>query len=271
MDAFYSLIDTIQKNAETLTRYGKLLGVVILGVLFFSSLIRFLCGKKAQLNKAVSVALEIFCMYVLYAVMYALGLSWNLFPSPLPFVTMEGPQLLLFPILASDVTEVCGHILRLLIIAFAVNLLTDLIPQGKHVISWYFFRFVCILLTMGINFCVSVLSTVLLPPEVLQIAPTILLGCLLALILLGSLKLLVGVALIFIDPIIAALYTFFFASFIGRHLARALLSTALLTLLVFALDCLGITAVLLSTPVLILCIPMMLVVLALWYFVGHII
>ncbi len=271
MDAFYSVIDTIQNNAETLSRYVKLLGIVILGVLFISSLFRFLFGKKAQINKAVSVSVEIFCVYILYVVFFALGLSWELFPSPLPFVSMHGAQLHIFPMFQSDVTTLCGHILRLLLIAFAVNLLADLIPAGKHVISWYGYRMLCVVIAVGVNYVLSLLSNAIFPPQVLQIAPTILLCCLAALILLGSLKLLVGVALVFFDPIIAALYTFFFASFLGRHLARALVSTLVLVLLILILNCFEITVVLISTPLLILCIPLMLVILVLWYLVEHVI
>ena len=56
----------------------------------------------------------------------------------------------------------------------------------------------------------------------------ILLLSLAALIALGSLKVLVGAALAFLDPIIGVLYTFFFSTLVGRALARAMVSCILI-------------------------------------------
>ena len=101
-------------------------------------------------------------------------------------------------------------------------------------------------------------------------AALVLLCALVALILLGSLKVFVGAAMAFLDPIIATLYTFFFSNLIGRALAQALVSTALLTALVVALNYLEIYAVHIAATALTGYIPLLLIVLVLWYLVGKI-
>ncbi len=270
MEEIVRLWSTVSEGFETVSQYVKLLALLVFGALFVSSLFRFIFGKKAQLNKAVSATVEIFCLYALNIVIYGMGLEWELFLSPLPFVTLENDTLLLFPILSSDLTAICGQILRVLVIAFLVNILNDIIPEGERFFTWYFFRILTVVLAVGANYLADLLFTALLPANVMEIAPTILLISLAALILLGSLKFIVGFALIFVDPIIAALYTFFFATFVGRELARAMVTTALLSLLVVVLDILEITAVAVTSAALTAYIPILVAVLALWYVIGHI-
>ncbi len=271
MDAIYELVDNIRQNMDTISQYAKILGIVLFGVLFFSSLFRFLFGRKNQVNRAVSSAFEIFCLYAILVVLYAFGWQWDtFFLSPLPFIHIEGNTLTVFPILEAGLYTTCAQVLKLLMIAFLINILNDLIPGGKHVLTWYFFRILTVALALGANYLVDFLFATVLPPDIMEIAPTILLICLAALVLLGSLKLLVGVALVFVDPIIAALYTFFFASFIGRNLARAMVTASLLTLLTVALDYFEFSVLLISTSALIAYIPLLLAVLVLWYILGHI-
>ncbi len=270
MEEIVRLFSTISEGFETVSKYVKLLALLVFGALFVSSLFRFIFGKKAQLNKAVSATVEILCLYALNIVIYGIGLEWELFLSPLPFVTLQDGILHIFPILSSGLTEICGQLLRVLVIAFLVNLLNDIVPEGERFFSWYFFRILTVVLAVGANYLADLLFTALLPATVMEIAPTILLISLGVLILLGSLKFIVGFALIFVDPIIAALYTFFFATFVGRELARAMVTTALLSLVVIALNIFEITAVLVTSAALTAYIPLLIAVLALWYVIGHI-
>ncbi len=271
MDVIEELIATVRQNSQEFVQYAKLFALAAFGLLFLHSLVRFLFGKKAQVNLSVSAAMEIFCLYCILLGLQAGGLDWQaFFPGSLPFVSVETDRMLLFPVLESDLYSNCSQILQLLVIAFLVNLLNDWIPEGNHVITWYFFRFITVVLAIGANYLSHWLFTNLLPPDIMQIAPTILLLSLMALVLLGSLKLVVGIALIFVDPIIAGLYTFFFASFVGRRLARALLTTSLLTLLVVALDYLEISVFLITSATLTAFIPLLIAIMVLWYLLGRI-
>ena len=263
-------MEQVQQISVSAVQYAKFLGILIFGILLISSLTRFLFGKKAQINLAVTSAMEILCVYIINTVVYALGLQLQQFITPLPFVTMVEDYLLIFPILSAEFTDICHHILRLLIIAFLVNLINEFIPKGKHLITWFLLRFITVVLAVAVIYVADLVLNTYLPQGFSDIAPTVLLCALVALILLGSLKVFVGAAMAFLDPIIAALYTFFFSNFIGRALAKAMVSTALLTALVVALDYLEIAVVHIAASALTGYLPLLLIVLALWYLVGHI-
>lgn len=276
LEVFNTEIDAAQvlQQAEqikvTAVQYAKFVGILIFGILLISSLTRFLFGKKAQINLAVTSAVEIFCVYVINTVIYALGLQLQQFLTPLPFVAMVEDYLIIYPILSAEFTDICHHVLKLLIIAFLVNLINEFVPRGKHVITWFLLRFVTVVASVAVIYVAELLLNTYVPQGLAEIAPTILLCLLVALILLGSLKVIVGAAMAFLDPIVAALYTFFFSNFIGRALAKAMVSTALLTGVVVLLDVLEISVVHIAASVLTGYIPLLLIVLVLWYIVGHI-
>lgn len=264
------LLSQIGDLKVTVMQYGKFLGILIFGILLISSLTRFLFGKKNQINLAVTSAMEILCVYVINVVIYALGLHLQQFITPLPFVTMVEDYLILYPILSAEFVDICHHVLKLLIIAFLVNLINEIIPEGKHLITWFLLRLITVAIAVAAIYFAELGLNTFVPQGIYDIAPTVLLCCLVALVLLGSLKVLVGAVMAFLDPVIAALYTFFFSNVIGRALAKAMVSTALLTGLVAALDYLNITVVLIAASALSAYLPLLLIVVVLWYIVGRI-
>ena len=265
-----ALLDQVQAITVSAAQYGKFLGILIFGILLLSSLFRFLFGKEAQINLAVTSAMEILCVYVIYTVIYALGLQLQQYITPLPFVTMVEDYLLIYPILSAEFTDICHHVLKMLIIAFLVNLINEFIPKGEYLLTWFLLRIITVVLSVAVIYVAELALNTYLPQGLYEIAPTVLLCALLALVLLGSLKLLVGAVMAFLDPIVAALYTFFFSNILGRALAKAMVSTALLTGLIVALDYLDISVVCIAASALTAYVPLLLIVLALWYVVGHI-
>ncbi len=270
MTEIQQFLATIEAQKETILSYAKFGGITVFGFLLLGSLFRFIFGKKAQLNHAVSSAVEILCLYIINIVIYSLGIRWELFLKPLPFISIEGDYLHIMPILSTDFHLVCEQVLKVVIIAFLVNLLEDVMPKGKKLLSWYFFRLVTVVLAVAANYLADMLISAFLPAEVFAMAETVLLCLLLALILLGSLKMLTGLVLSFLDPIVGALYTFFFSNFLGRQLAKALVSTALITALMALLETLGLTTVFVAASVLTAYIPLLVILLVLWYVIGHI-
>ncbi len=264
------LLDHVDALKINLLQYSKFLCILIFGILLISSLTRFLFGKKNQINLAMTSAMEILCVYVINVVIYALGLHLQQFITPLPFVTMVEDYLILYPILSAEFVDICHHVLKLLIIAFLVNLINEIIPEGKHLITWFLLRLITVAIAVAAIYFAELGLNTFVPQGIYDIAPTVLLCCLVALVLLGSLKVLVGAVMAFLDPVIAALYTFFFSNVIGRALAKAMVSTALLTGLVAALDYLNITVVLIAASALSAYLPLLLIVITLWYIVGRI-
>ena len=270
MEFLNDILSSYEQHKENIIRYGIFLAILVFGILFLSSLFRFLFGKKAQLNRAISSAMEILCLYIINIVIYSLGFHLDIFLSPLPFVSLQGDYICLYPIFSAPFMDICGQILKILIIALLVNMVNDLFPQGEHPISWYFFRLLTVAIAVGINYAADWVLQMYLPQGLTQYAPTVLVVSLVALVLLGSLKLLTGIALAFLDPSIAALYTFFFSNYLGRQLARALVSTALLTAIVAILNYMGMASFLIDASSLTGYLPVLSIMLALWYLVGHV-
>ena len=265
----FDIPDNITQIGATALQYAKFLGILAFGVLLLGSLNRFLFGKENQINLAITSAMEILCLYVINIVICALGLDLKLFLSPLPLVTIAEEYLFFFPILSASFPALCEQLLKLLAIAFLVNLISGLIPSGKHLLTWACFRLIAVAVSVAALYGTDLLLATYLPQGLAAYAPTVLLLSLVALIALGSLKLFVGAALAFLDPIIAALYTFFFSNIIGRALARALVSTAIIAGLIAALNFLEITVLHIAAAALTAYIPLLIIVILLWYFVGR--
>lgn len=266
----FEIPGTITQIGATALQYGKFLLLLTLGVMVLSSLNRFLFGKENQINLAITAAMEILCLYVINIVICAFGIEFELFLAPLPFVAIAEDYLFLFPILSADMTVICSHLLRLLIIAFLVNLIGGLIPQGQHLLTWTILRLLTVAFSVAALYGADMLLATYLPQGFGEHAPAVLLLSLAALIALGSLKVFVGAALAFLDPIIAALYTFFFSNIIGRALARAMVSSLLIGGLLALLSWLKIGVLHIAAAALTGYIPLLLIVILLWYFVGRV-
>lgn len=244
--------------------------VVVLGTLILGLIGRLIFGRNSALNRSVSAAIGILLMYVVTVVIYSTGAPLEQFLSPLPFVSINGDYLSIFVFEGALYTDICAQLLGMIILAFLVNLLDTIMPRGKKLLSWYFFRFVTVLLGMLLHLVVNSLLYALLPAGFMTYAPAILLGILVFMLLLGVLKLLLGAVLTIVNPVLGALYTFFFSHKIGRELSRAVLTTAVLAVLVWVLNSLGTVSLYIASSALAAYLPLLILLLIVWYLVGHI-
>jgi len=256
MEAVYSFIDSITPEAFNGRDFLKFAAFFIIGMLVISLVGRLILGKKSTLNRSVCCAISILCMYVVNVVIYSLGLKLDAILAPLPFVSLSGDYLLIDDLLYSGFSSICTKVLNMLILAFLVGLLDSWLPQGKMLLSWFAFRVLSVVLAI-------------VPQGVITFAPAVLIIILVAAILLGSLKILVGGALAIISPILGVLYTFFFSNIVGKQLSKAVLTTAILSGLVCLLNYFEICAIYIGSAVLIAYLPLLLVVLVLWYVISH--
>jgi len=114
------------------------------------------------------------------------------------------------------------------------------------------------------------LFTNYLPDGIVTYAPTILLGVLMIMLLTGALKVVVGALLTTVSPIIGGLYTFFFATVIGKQVTKAILTTVILSGLIFLLNYLGCTVISVASAALMAYVPFVIIIIVLWYIVYHI-
>lgn len=266
MEQLQSVLNSIEFDTESLIYFVLIFAI---GSILLGTIGRFAFGKRSMLSQSVSSAIGILFVYALAVVIWSAGASLSNFISPLPFVTLGSNYLYIFPFAGSDYTQICAQLLSAVALAFIANLIDGIMPRGKNLFTWFLFRSLTVLLAAAAHIFVSSILRGLLPEGLLTYAPVILLGLLVLLLLVGVLKIIVGALLATVNPLIGAFYTFFFATIVGKALTKALLTAALLSSLVFALNYLEISAIAIDSAALVAYIPFLLVLLVIWYLVGH--
>ena len=238
---------------------------LILGVLS-----RVVLGKRSSLNHSLSSAMGILLIYALTIVVYTFK-PWNLeaLLSPLPFVTFAGDYLIVFPIADAQFPALCTEILSLVILAFLVNLLDTFMPKGEHVISWYLLRLLSVILSMVLHVIVRWAFNTYLPDVLVSYAPTILLVLLAFMMLSGILNLILGLVISVANPFLGAMYTFFFSNIVGKQLSKAVFTSTILCAVVYLLGYVGYTVICITAAALLAYIPLVIVLLILWYLIGR--
>lgn len=244
--------------------------IVIVGSLMLGILGRVVFGKRSGLNHSVSSAIGILFVYAVTIMIYTFQpANLSQFLSPLPFVSFHGEYLLIFSFTGSEYPAICAQVLNMIILAFLVNLLDSWIPKGKNIFSWYLYRFLTVVLAMLAQLTVTGLLTTYLPNVLVTYAPIILIGILLILAFLSVLKVILGLMLSLANPFLGAIYAFFFSSKIGKMLGKAILTTLLLSALVYLLEVLGYGVICISAAALSAYVPVIIVLLIMWYILGH--
>lgn len=245
----------------------KAVAMLLAALLALALVGRFIFGKRSALSRAISSAIGILFIYAITIILGGAGEEFQKFIAPLPFVTIEGDSMVLFNFQA-DYTVVCTQILSMIILSFLMNLVDGWLPTGKNVIVWMLFRCLAVVLGLALHLFVTGLLTQHLPEGLVTYAPVILLAILALMLLTGALKFLVGLVLTTVNPLIAALYTFFFANVVGKQITKAILTTGILAGLVWVLQKMGVVAIAIASAALAAYIPLIILLLLLWYLVG---
>lgn len=264
MDKIASYFNTIGFNFDT---FWKAALILLLGTFLMSVFGRFIFGKRSALNNAVSSAIGILFIYAVSVVLRTAGPQFSALIAPLPFVSISGDQMMLFRFEGAHYTTICSEILSMIILSFLVNLADGWLPRGKNIFSWIFFRCLTVVIAYLLHLIVVGLFSAYLPEGIITYAPVILLCILVVLLLTGALKILVGALLTTVNPIIGGLYTFFFATIIGKQVTKAVLTTAILSALVIALQYVGVGVISIASAALVAYIPIIIILVVLWYIV----
>lgn len=248
----------------------KFIGIFAAVSILVSLLGRVIFGKRSNLNHSLSSAMGIFFILAVSTLIYVFDpRSLAQYLSPLPYVAFSGDYLVLFSFTGNGFASICDEVLSMIILAFLVNLLDTFIPKGKNVLTWYLFRFLTVLLAMGLHYAVTWASNTYLPGVLVTYAPVILLVLLVLAVLMGLLNVVLSLALTVVNPIFGALYAFFFSTLVGKQLTKAICTTFVLTAVVVALDYFGCTMLCIAGSALAAYIPLLIVLLILWYLIGH--
>ncbi len=249
----------------------KFIGVFAGLALLASLLVRIFLGKHSSLNHAVSSAMGILLIYVATVVIDTFRIrALTRYLSPLPFVRFSEESLHILSFKNAAIPVLCENILSLLILAFLVNLIDRIVPKGKTVGRWYLLRFLSTALAIVLHYLVNWASHTFLPGVLVAYAPIILIGILVAMFLLGVLNVLLSLLLTVVNPILGGIYAFFFSNKLGRQLSKSILTTVILCGVFYALEHFGYGVICISAAALLSYLPMLLVLLLLWYLIGHV-
>ena len=238
--------------------------------LVISLLGRAVFGRRSSLNHAVSSAMGILFVYVLTIVIFTFNPSGlSRFLSPLPFVQLTEEYLYILPLRGAGIPTLCENILSLVILAFLMNLLDSLIPKGKSLIGWYLLRFLSVILAMTLHYLVNRVFHTYLPSPLAAYAPILLLSILIVMLFLGVLNIILSLVLALVNPILSGIYSFFFSNILGKQLSKSILTTALITGVVYVLEQFGYSVISIAATALAAYAPLIIVLLVLWYIIGH--
>ena len=260
-----SIVSYFASNGIDFWYTVKASGFILLATIVLTLAARLVFGKKSNLNCAIASAIGILFLYVATVLVMTFLPQWNKLLHPLPLVTISDGYLALFSFESADYATICSQLLSLVILSFFMNIAQKWLPKGKRIIGWLFFRLVTIALGLIFHGIVTYLFTTYLPQGLVYYAPTVLLAILILMLLTGALKLVVGAVMATVNPLIAVLYTFFFASFVGKQITRAVLTTALVAGLVYLMGYLGIASLCIAAGALALYIPFLVVMIIMWY------
>lgn len=246
-----------------------ILGILIVA-LAFGIVFRLIFGKGSSPNRSISSALGILAIYALTVVIYTLN-PWKLdqYLSPLPFALFRGDILILLPFTGARISTVSSHILSLLVLSFLVNLLDAVIPQGENILLWFVLRIITVVAAMFLNLAANWAFKTYLPELLTVYAPVVLLVVLVTFLLLGIIQAILGIVLTATNPILGAIYFFFFSSFIGKQISKSVITTGILCGLIRILEYFGYSVILIVPAALLSYIPFVAVMVLLWFLLGR--
>ena len=247
----------------------RLSGMILIGALVINLICRFIFRKQTLLISAVSSAIAIIFIYLLTVLIITAVTQFRSFVSPLPFVSITEESFRFFSFQSESFTRIASQLLSLIILSMLVNLIDAWLPRGKHLLNWLFFRILTVIIGFAAHYFVTLLFNRYCPDFIITYAPAALLIVLVLMLLTGALRFVVGLFLTAVNPVIAALYTFFFANVIGKQITKAVLTTAMLSGIILLIEKLGIVSLSLLSGAMVAYLPFLLLLILVWYVVSR--
>lgn len=231
---------------------------------------RVVLGKRSSLSHALSSVMAVLLIYTITVVVYTFK-PWNLdiLLSPLPFATFSDHYLIIHPITDLTFPGLCTQLLSLLILTFLINLVDTLIPEGESIFSWLLLRLITVLGSFALHLLVSWAFRTYLPEALVTYAPMVLLGILLILLGSGVISLMLGLVIAITSPFLGAMYSFFFSNIVGKQISKSIFTGGVICGIVWLMEHFGLVVILISPAALLTYIPLALILLGLWFLIGH--
>lgn len=246
----------------------KFAGILLLGALLISSISRFIFRKQMLLGAAVSSSIAIVFIYVVMVLILTVATELHFLVTPLPFASISTESIRFFRFEDAGYTSIAAELLSMIILAFLVNLVDAWLPKGKNVLTWTWWRLLTVAIGFILHYAASVFMHRYLPQGIILYAPVILLAILGIMLLTGALRFVLGLILATVNPLIAALYTFFFATLIGKQVTKAVLTTGILSGIVLVMQDMGISELSFIPGALVAYVPFLLLLIPVWYLIS---
>ena len=197
------------------------------GVCILGGLLRLCFGRGSPAVKAVFACIHISIIYLIVIVLYTFfpGLR-DVLPA-LPFVTVGADAFSLWDLSALTADRFYPGLLQLFLLAFFVNLLEDLIPWGKKILNWYFFRLITACCALGLYTGISILISDYAPQVFDSWAAPILISVWLVIGILALSKGLLTLIAAAFNPVLGFLYSFFFSALVGKQFTKSIATCGL--------------------------------------------
>lgn len=272
LSAYFAMDDFLNQIPVNLTllSIGKFFLVFMVFTLGISIVSRLFFGSHSGLSQAMATAVSILVVYVVTVIIYILR-PWNLdmLLSPLPFVSFCAEALVIHPFQATRMTVFSSECLSIILLAFLVNISSDIVSSDQSVLRWYISHFLSVLLSMLLHLTARWAIANYCPDFIVDYAPAVLLVLLLTALFTGLIKAVLGIFLTIANPVIGILYSFFFSSYLGKKISIAVLSSIIVCAVFAAMEQLGFRVICITASDLLSYIPLMIGLGALWYLIGH--
>ena len=266
MESIVSYFADLGINFMALIRFS---GMILVGALLLSLICRFIFQKQTIFGQAISSSIAIIFIYVLTVLIMTIITQMRSFVTPLPFASISQESITFFSFHNADFPAIASQLFSMIVLALLVNFVDRWLPRGSNLLNWLFYR----TLTIGVGFFTHYFLTLVFnrycPDFIITYAPAAMFILLIVMLLTGALRFVVGLILTTVNPIIAALYTFFFATIVGKQITKSVLTTAILSGVVLLMEHWGIVSLSLLTGALVAYIPFLLVLILVWYVVSR--
>lgn len=248
------------------------LGFVIAIVFIFAVLIRLIHQKSSKYNHALASAMALLFAYTTLIWLHG-GFLTDLVSEALkilPLIEYDGEKIALFKFSLDKPFEACSAYLYTFILSFILIGLDDLIPDAKNGLAWILLQIFITLLTLVFYWFVMKCIGHFMPDGLNQFAPLILVAILVFMVLLAFLKVVLGLLLVAVNPLLGAVSAFFSTSRLGQALGKAALCALFLCAVCIYLVNNDLGTFVLEDMSFAVCILPMVVLVGLWFVVGNV-
>lgn len=267
------LIDSIESFLRTNALIPSSLGsltVLCVAIAIFSLgigfLFRLIFGNHCAANRVVSGFIGILFVYATTVAVFRFE-PWGLeqYLSPLPFTIFRRDILIISVSMCPTLSELSSHLLSLIILAFIIQFLNFILPDGRSLFIWLLLKVLSVAAAIFLHLAANWALNTFLPGVIAAYAPIVLLAVLIVTLAISLFNPLLCVLFTVVNPVVGVLYTFFFSNVVGKHLTRAVFSAALICGLFRAMEYFDFGVIDITGPALLTYCPFAIFFMGLWY------